>query len=738
MAEPPPPQPPLMKAHQSESKQGSRLPPTSRFPVLVSGQVSFTTAAAIKDLEQVPQNVYRIQVELQPRTSDSTFKEAPWTLVARHFLSTIQLYDDTAIIIRKKDNAMANKISGPEELPENPEIFERDYAYDVKLKSEKSVTFKIMIGTKKNYWKTFREGQLYKKMVANEWYTKYVRLENQGTVAAIGHLIYAHNRFVNQEDIISEIRNLIYPTHCEQIDVRVTKSKEYYYEGKKKMRVFTKWITIDCPMDIANDLSNLIMERWSLLQTDPKFENYNIKNTVYVPRNRGLVNFDSRIENIAKQNEFLRNYRDVTVLTNIHNIDATFTYTKSMGILFGDDSQVGHHLKLREFIKSWKDQTTGKSAIIAIYRTNNEREYSLLSGHINMESIHRKIRLFVEELNGQLGFQKVRVGGTKGTNNTNNYSTNIKKYAKENFSTQKRFEQRPQQEPTSSKEEQEKTEKNNEENQWKYPPMNNRRQKKGVKPSLTVNYNDQRLIQDYKDVVVGNAYNNNQQGIYSGQNNTVPILGNNNGAAKAAIDNNTVILQEEHQQGEITQNGRGMINQMTLLKILESKQFQATLAKAVAPQVSQQVTSLVAPTLKKIAQIESQVGELHEYVQGNTKWQEVQTHRQSNLQNSMNQMQATMNSMIDLFKGQIGTDTGNKRPAPKVTQEIPESPTRRQKKSTMTTQSNKTNHKYNNQNYNNNFDEACNPHQSQLETFTEEYAEEADLPMDVLAEGEGQ
>ena len=282
------------------------------------------------------------------------------------------------------------------------------------------------------------------------------------------------------------------------------------------MRVFTKWITIDCPMDIANELSNLIMERWSLLQTDPKFVNYNIKNTVYVPRNRGLVNFDSRIENIAKQNKFLRNYRDVTVLTNIHDIEATFTYTKSMGTLFGDDSQVGHHLKLRDFMKSWKDQTTGKSAIIAIYRTNNDREYSLLSGHINIESIHRKIRLFFEELTGQLGFQKVRVGGTKGTTNTNNYSTNIKKYAKENFSTQKRFEQRPQQESTSSKEEQEKADKNNEENQWKYPPMNNRRQKKGVKPSLTVNYNDPRLIQDYKDVVVGNAYNNNQQGIYSG------------------------------------------------------------------------------------------------------------------------------------------------------------------------------------------------------------------------------
>ena len=109
MAEPPPPLPPTLKKQPKGKEKGSCLPPTSRFPVLVSGQVSFTTAAAIRDIEQVPTNVYRVQVELQPRTTDKSFSEAPWTLVARHFLSTIQLYDDSAIIIRKKENAVANK-----------------------------------------------------------------------------------------------------------------------------------------------------------------------------------------------------------------------------------------------------------------------------------------------------------------------------------------------------------------------------------------------------------------------------------------------------------------------------------------------------------------------------------------------------------------------------------------------------------------------------------------------------
>ena len=108
------------------------------------------------------------------RTNDSTFSDVPWTLIANHFLSTIQLYDDTAIFIQRKENAVANNISSPKELPENLELFERDYVYDVKMRSDKLVTFKIIIGTKSNCWKTLKDGQLYKKMVANDWYMNYV------------------------------------------------------------------------------------------------------------------------------------------------------------------------------------------------------------------------------------------------------------------------------------------------------------------------------------------------------------------------------------------------------------------------------------------------------------------------------------------------------------------------------------------------------------------------------------
>ena len=734
MADPPPPPPPPLKDQPEVTDKGSQLPITSRYPVLVSGQVSYTTQDAVKEMEQVPKDVYRIQVELKPRSADSTFSKAPWTLVARHFFSTIQLYDDTAIIIRKKENAVANKISSPEELPENPEDFERDYAYDVKLKTEKSVSFKIIIGTKQSYWKTFREGALFKKMVDNDWYVKLVRLESQGTVATIGHLLYAHNRYVNQEDAISEIRNLIYPTHCDQIDLRVTKSKEFYYDGNKKMRVFTRWLTIDCPVDIANKLSTLLMEKWILLKTDPKYSNYNIKDTIYVPRNNGLVKFNARIENIGKQNKYLRTYRDVTVLSNVKDIDATFRYSEEMGEIFNDKTKVGHRLQLRSFMRTWEDNSTGKPAIIAIHRTNTEMEYSLLSGKENMTSIHKMIKLFIGELRGQLGFTHIRVGGTKGTQSTYNHSDTITKYANENFSTTKNFQQKPTTEKGKEKEEKEEGER---QNQWKTPPEINRRNKKGTKTALTINYSDKRFIQEYSDVVVGNSYTNNNNGTYTGNNNKVPETGNKQGQSTSTATNNTITVHEGHQLGNINKYPEtNMINQNSILQILESKHFQATLAKAVAPQVTKQVTSLVAPTIKKITHIEKQVGDLHECVSSNTRWQDSQTTSQSSLQASINQMQTTMNTMMTLFKETTERDGGTKRNATNFTH-IPLTPTRKQKM-TNNVISNTQNEKSKYHETDINEEEASNLFQSSQTTFSEESADEAMMPRDASGEGEGQ
>ena len=739
MAEPPPPLPSTLNNQQDSNETSSGLPPSSRYPVLVSGQVSFTTAAAIKDIEQAPKHVYRLQVELQPRTNDSPFTNAPWTLVARHFLSTIQLYDESAIIIRKKANAVANKISSPEELPENPEDFERDYAYDVKLKSAKSVTFKMMIGTKHSYWKTFsKEGPLFAKMVSNDWYVKYVRLENQGTVASIGHLLFAHNRYVNQEDVIKEIKQLIYPTQCNQIDVRVTKSKEYYYTGNKKVRVFTKWLTIDCPVDIATELSNLLMERWKSLQSEEKYERFNLKNTIYVPRNNELVNFSSRIENIGKQNEFLRTYKDVTVLTNVNDIDSNFTYTKEIGKIFDDQSKLGHKLNLRSFLGSWEDNNTGKPAIIAIYRTNKEKEFSLLSGDTNMSSIHQKIRLFTNELRLQQDFQRIRVGGTRGAMKKQNHSETISDYANKNFKTENKYQQRPSKDATRDSNEKMEKDKQEEENNWKSPPITRRITKKGTKASLTVNYNDQRLIQDYKDVVVGKSYTNNNQGIHLGQINTAPDSGNTTDINKGTSATNTVTIHGGTQTGTIIHPpDRNMINQKAFQQFLESKQFQTTLAQAVAPQVSKQVSSLIAPTIDKITNIEAEVGELNNYVRGNTEWQDKQTNKQDNIQQSINQMQSSMNAIMMMFKEDKDKDNNNKRSAPTVTMEPIKSPTRKQKTQQNSLLSYTPTESIRNYHQTQNEDEVSNLFHMSQTTFTEECEDEA-MPNYASGEGEGQ
>ena len=179
-----------------------------------------------------------------------------------------------------------------------------------------------------------------------------------------------------------------------------------------------------------------------------------------------------------------------------------------------------------------------------------------------------------------------------------------------------------------------------------------------------------------------------------------------------------------------------MINQQTVREILESKIFQESLARAVAPQVTKQVNSLVAPTLKKISHIEEQVDDLHNYVSGNKEWQSEQNNRQANLQNSMNQMQSSMNAIITLFQENKEKETGNKRSAPNEINNAITSPTRRQKKdsylqSTIIEDTQKTNNTQSDQ-------EACNPLDSDLNTFTQDSSDEAMTPAETTGEGGAQ
>ena len=742
MADPPPPLPvPPVKPAPATGK-GHRLPNTSKYPVLVSGQVSFTTAAAIKNIDQVPQHVYRIQVDLTPRTKDKSFKEAPWTLVARHFLSTIQLQDEKAIILRKKATTPVNKITSPEELPENPEVFEKDYAYDVHMKSHRLVRFKILIATTKNFSRTFKEGTMYRKLTANEWFVKYIRLESQGTVAEIGNILYAHNRFVNQSDLITEIRQLIHPTICNDIDITVTKANEYYYEKDKKTRVYTRWPTVICPLDIAPQLSQLIMEKWEHLQNDDKFKHFNLKNTVFVPRDKTLVPFNARIDNIAKQNEFLRNYQDVTVVRNCEDIAAEFTVTQEIATIFSMTEQRGHVLSLRSFLQSWNDNTTGRAAIVAINRTNNEEEYSLLTGRVNKATIHENIIKLVEELKKQSQFKNLEVGGTKGTITRHHHSAKVKTYATRWLNSDRTFQQKPKNHTNEDNNDDKKIiEKSR--NSWKTPPMIQRRTQKETKQSIMVDYNDRTLMHQYKDMV---TMKEKKYMANLGTQGTEVTPVNGTKMMRQMYneeDEDGTSLTKETQLSTLTESTyreKRLTTAQQMQEILNSKNFRETLAQIVAPQVN----NLIEPTVKKINQIETQVGDLHDHVQNNNQWQQQQTQRQevlqrevNNISSGMQQVQDSMSMMMQMYM-EKELPSGVKRPAPNISNDNGhmKSPQRRQRMQQIDTNETLiTQESINGSNVDDDLDMAHIPHQSN-ETFP--LTEENNADMQDLSEGEGE
>ena len=62
------------------------------------------------------------------------------------------------------------------------------------------------------------------------------------------------------------------------------------------------------------------MEKWEEMETKNDPRTYNLCNMVFIPKDRDLVPFDSRISNMAKQNEFLKTYREITVLSNCDHL----------------------------------------------------------------------------------------------------------------------------------------------------------------------------------------------------------------------------------------------------------------------------------------------------------------------------------------------------------------------------------------------------------------------------------
>jgi hypothetical protein len=116
-----------------------------------------------------------------------------------------------------------------------------------------------------------------------------------------------------------------------------------------------------------------------------------------------------------------------------------------------------------------------------------------------------------------------------------------------------------------------------------------------------------------------------------------------------------------------TNNGNNkVVTQSQINNILKSKEFQDTLATIVAPQVAKQVNDLIQPSVEKLDTIETQVKELHNYVDDNKKWQTQQSNRQTDFQTNMNSMATSMYAMggkidtlVDLFQSNSIEDEGN-------------------------------------------------------------------------------
>ncbi len=396
----------------------SSLPVTSRFPTIVSGHVRFTTEEAAESLERAPGFIYSALVELTPPFNRTFGHDDPWTLSARRFLTSVQATDPAALILPRRSDAKVNKISSPEELPRLIAEFKRDYAFDVQF-TKKRVKFRIMLATTKNFYDTFKRGEIFRELQDNNWFITLSRLSTQGPIVAIGHLFNAHNRFANQEDIILELRQLLNPIECKDLDVIVTKPFRCYVDklssanNKKMEKIATRWPTIYCPEDTALQVRELIMDRWPLLQSEPEFATLNISKYKLLPADAETVPFATFVQAMAEQNNFLKDHREVTVLYNCQNMDTKFLCSNELAHTLDLPNFAEVETTLREILLTWYD--SGEQVIYSIDRGNTEGSFTLLAHNKIAQRLRRDVEQLVQVMSHHPLFSTMRCAGTNGT-----------------------------------------------------------------------------------------------------------------------------------------------------------------------------------------------------------------------------------------------------------------------------------------------------------------------------------
>ena len=662
MANTPTPKAPSPTTPEPKGTNKKHIPDKHRFPVLVSGQFRFSTTDAIGTQKSIPTFIYRAKITLAPKRGKKFSNSAvPWTIMARQLLSYVQMNDDKACILKKRTNTSVNKISSPEELPEHPELFMRDYAYNT-IFTDRKVTFSIIIATTKDFYKTFKTGYVLTKLIENNWSVNETRLETQGKSVEIGHLLRAHNRFSNQVELIDEIKTLLHPMKCD-LDLSVTKPKDVYVAEDEEIKVHTRWLTISCPADVAGGLQETLMDKWPQL-IEQKYECFNLRNIDFIPKNNKLIGFSNRIQSMTEQNAFLSEFREVVVLKNCKDIEQDITITSEMASILTVPSLQGRIYKLKTLLTQW--QFDGKQVIHAISRDNTENMYTLLTAKNNATELRRVLDKLIPLLRVHKTLATLQVGGSKGTTNSKpTLSKRAQQYLDTKFKHTPRFIQRPSSRAgTATTISSLTTEEDEQDNN--HPPHITSKQPKTIKPMKNiVDFTQQQEIREYKHVLL------------QGENQSSQNQGTNTTHSYNKGDNSSLTTMDTLTDHQVDSNNSTITITQAANQLLKSKKFAEHLQKLIAPQVN----NLIQPTIDKITHIEGRVVELHDNVESNRNWQESNSKSQQNLQEdvatitqsllnmqrraetSQSEMQNSMNKMIQIFGNERRPSPQRKRSA---------------------------------------------------------------------------
>ena len=296
------------------------------------------------------------------------------------------------------------------------------------------------MSTTRNCNRTFKQGEIFRRLQENDWFVNLDRLETQQTAAQVGILLFAHNRWANHDDILGEIQEILAPLTCTDMDIRVDRPVRTYYAkndtieiengSQKKLTIITKWPAIYAPVDIALELKERLVRAWPKLQTESKFAGLNCKRYVFIPhtpsprfaRNSNFTasekrNFANYLHYMRKQNVFLNRCSQVVILQKVGNIYANFEWTDEMATqLGGGKEKVGLKQPLRTFLSSiTRVNNPTEATIHSIHREAIKGTYSLLVNNDDAADLRATIDRLVPFLQATPAFSGIRVGGTNGT-----------------------------------------------------------------------------------------------------------------------------------------------------------------------------------------------------------------------------------------------------------------------------------------------------------------------------------